>query len=186
MADGNKGDDQIYGVILGLLCGITVIGLMGPIGMLVASATILIGTLAGVGHAGGALIGLAGAGLGMVMVDPVDWLLGPMRDMAEIYRVYLFEGRPLRRRRSACLLLDPSAARSRLGALHAARCLCRRLLPGRLAALLGQSASSDGARQAGENRATQGTRRRAAGELSALDRCVPRYASRFFFRNSRE
>ena len=49
MADGNKGDDQIYMVILGLLCGITVIGLMGPIGMLVASATILIGALAGVG-----------------------------------------------------------------------------------------------------------------------------------------
>ena len=91
MADGNKGDDQIYGVILGLLCGITVIGLMGPIGMLVASATILVGALAGVGHGGGAVIGLAGAGLGMVMVDPVEWLLGPMRDMAEIYRVYLFE-----------------------------------------------------------------------------------------------
>ena len=90
MADGNRGDDQIYVVILGLLCGITVIGLLGPIGMLVALVTIVAGALVGVGHTGAAVIGLVGAGLGMVMVDPLGWLLVPMRDMAEVYRAYLF------------------------------------------------------------------------------------------------
>ena len=92
MATPNGEDDQVYVAILILLCGIVVIGLLGPIGLLVAGATITIGAIAGLGQAGGALVTLVGAGTGMVLVDPTDWLMGPMKDMAEIYRVYLFDG----------------------------------------------------------------------------------------------
>ena len=92
MATPNGDDDQVYVAILILLCGIVAIDLLGPIGLLVAGATIIIGAIAGLGHAGGALVTLVGAGMGMVLVDPTDWLMGPMKDMAEIYRVYLFDG----------------------------------------------------------------------------------------------
>ena len=46
-------DDQVYVAILILFFVITVLAILGQIGVAVASVTIIIGTIAGLGHAGG-------------------------------------------------------------------------------------------------------------------------------------
>ena len=91
MQSSKQGDD-VYVAILILVSGITVLAMLGPIGVLVAVTTIVVGTIAGLGHAGGVAVAISGAGIGALLIGPQEWLAGPIRDMAEVYRLYLFDG----------------------------------------------------------------------------------------------
>jgi len=92
MAQSGKQDDQVYVAILILFCVIAVLAILGPIGVAVALLTIVIGIIAGLGHGGGVAVAIGGAGLGALLIGPQEWLTGPAREMAEVYRVYLFDG----------------------------------------------------------------------------------------------
>ena len=85
-------DDLVYVAILILFFVIAVLAILGPIGVAVALLTIIIGIIAGLGHASGVAIAAGGAGLGALLIGTREWLAGPAREMAEIYRIYLFDG----------------------------------------------------------------------------------------------
>ncbi len=85
-------DDQVYVAILILFFVVTVLAILGPIGVAVALLTIIIGIIAGLGHAGGVAVALGGAGLGAVLIGPQEWLAGPALEMAKVYQIYLFDG----------------------------------------------------------------------------------------------
>ncbi len=88
----SKQDDEVYVAILILVSGITVLAMLGPIGVLVAVKTIVVGTIAGLGHAGGVAVAISRAPIPAPLIGPLEWLAGPIRDMAEVYRLYLFDG----------------------------------------------------------------------------------------------
>jgi len=87
MAQSGKQDDQVYVAILILFCVIAVLAILGPIGVAVALLTIVIGIIAGLGHGGGVAVAIGGAGLGALLIGPQEWLTGPAREMAEVYRI---------------------------------------------------------------------------------------------------
>lgn len=66
--------------------------MLGPIRVLVAVVTIVIGTIAGLGHAGCVVIAASVTRFGVLLIGPQEWLAGPVRDMAEAYRIYPFDG----------------------------------------------------------------------------------------------
>ena len=88
----SKQDDDVYVAILILVLGITVLAMLGPIGIVIAVTTLVIGTVVGLGHAGGVVVSISGAGIGALLIGPQEWLAGPIGDMAEVYRLYLFDG----------------------------------------------------------------------------------------------
>ena len=147
-----KDEDQIYVVILGLMFGLLVLGLLGPIGVLVAAVTIMIGLALGVTHAGAALMALLGAGLGIFTIDPKDWLMGPTQDMAEVYRAYLIEGGRFDTDGLLGLLRRAHHPWSGLAIFYSPWDFRRRQCACRLAALSVQSAPPDSAWRADQDK----------------------------------
>lgn len=91
LGESGKQEDQVYVVILIVISVVAVLAILGPIGVLAGLVTVIIGMTAGLGHVGSVAVAAGGAVLGMMLVGPKDWLIGPANDMAEVYRVYLFD-----------------------------------------------------------------------------------------------